>query len=149
MNSLGVNRNADPNGRWARMSEERKSRVRAYHKRYREENAEKVRLWKSRQLERHPDTAFRRHIKKFYGLSVEDFERKWKEQNGRCCICGVMMARGSKGGQRGCVDHDHNTGVVRGILCNLCNHSLERFERIENFAMRAMEYLDSWGSQCR
>ena len=95
--------------------------------------------------ERHPDTAFKRHIKKFYALSVEDFERKWNEQNGCCCICGVAMVRGSMGGRRGCVDHDHDTGSVRGILCSLCNHSLERFEKIENFATKAMKYLEYWG----
>ena len=71
--------------------------------------------------ERHPDTAFKRHIKKFYALSVEDFERKWNEQNGCCCICGVAMVRGSMEAERSALTTIMIPARCVGFFCSLCN----------------------------
>lgn len=51
-----------------------------------------------------------------------------------CAICGST-------GSRLALDHDHVTGAFRGYLCVRCNTSLERFERVGGFAVRAEAYL--------
>lgn len=57
--------------------------------------------------------------KQVYGITVEDYDRMFDEQGGVCAICG----NGTK--RRLAVDHNHETGVVRGLLCPRCNQHLE------------------------
>ena len=59
-----------------------------------------------------------------YGITQEEFERKIKAQNNRCAMCGALEDKTSKLSDGWCIDHDHNTGMVRGIICNICNVAL-------------------------
>ena len=59
----------------------------------------------------------RRNTLKAYGLSEADFEAKFEAQGRRCACCGATES----GGNNWCVDHDHTTQKVRGILCIRCN----------------------------
>lgn len=52
-----------------------------------------------------------------YGLSTEDYEALLVAQDGKCAICRDECETG----RRLCVDHDHETGRVRGLLCVRCN----------------------------
>ena len=55
-------------------------------------------------------------LKRVYGLSGEQYEEMVRRQKGLCKICGQAPDK------RGlCVDHDHITGDVRGLLCIRCN----------------------------
>lgn len=60
-------------------------------------------------------------LKSKYGLTLEDRERMLAAQTGCCKICakpeGVFKSPL-------CVDHDHETGKIRGLLCPSCNHRL-------------------------
>lgn len=62
---------------------------------------------------------------KKYGLSEEDYERLLAEQGGVCAICEEPPSGRWK---RLAVDHDHETGEVRGLLCITCNTLLGRLE---------------------
>jgi len=59
-------------------------------------------------------------LKRLYGISLEQFNILFEEQNGVCAIC--MGTNPS--GKRLAVDHDHETGQVRGLLCSMCNTRL-------------------------
>lgn len=52
-----------------------------------------------------------------YGLTMEEYEQMCRERDHRCDICG-------KSSKSPCVDHDHDTGLVRGLLCRKCNRGL-------------------------
>lgn len=54
-----------------------------------------------------------------YGIDLPDYERMLVEQDGACATC-----RSIPDGRDLCVDHDHTTGRVRGLLCDLCNRTL-------------------------
>lgn len=70
----------------------------------------------------------RRHrYKKVYGLSVADYELMLRQQKEKCLVCKDEPAQ-----YRLCVDHDHETGKVRGLLCHPCNLALGRFEKYKN-----------------
>lgn len=61
-----------------------------------------------------------RRAQTVYGLAPGDFERLRSAQGGRCAIC----RSAPRGNRPLVVDHNHQTGVVRGLLCDRCNHDL-------------------------
>ena len=63
------------------------------------------------------------------------------EQAGRCFICGT--GPGKRWGVL-CVDHDHETGAVRGLLCHACNSFLGR---IKDDPTTLVNYLGRWEVQ--
>jgi hypothetical protein len=58
-------------------------------------------------------------LKTSYGLSIEDYDKLFDLQLGKCKICGNVGERYKLN-----VDHDHTTGKVRGLLCKPCNLGL-------------------------
>ena len=71
-----------------------------------------------------------------------DYDVIWRNQGGRCGLCGSLDS-GSKNGFH--VDHDHDTGIVRGILCKSCNSELvASLERLiaAGLLERALEYVN-------
>jgi hypothetical protein len=57
-----------------------------------------------------------------YGITQDLFEQMKEAQDGRCACCG-------KKAKRLIVDHNHETGSVRGLLCYRCNMGLGHYER--------------------
>jgi hypothetical protein len=64
----------------------------------------------------------RKHLRREYGITPEEFENMLHSQNGQCAICGTFEADAKH--RRLHVDHDHITGKVRGLLCGRCNMML-------------------------
>jgi hypothetical protein len=63
-----------------------------------------------------------------YGVTPEWYGAKLTEQGGRCAICGrTPPVDGVKSASRLHVDHCHDTGDVRGLLCNRCNPGVGYF----------------------
>lgn len=78
-----------------------------------------------------------KHIKRAYGLSPAQYECMLAEQGGGCAICGIT----DHGGKNWHVDHDHETGAVRGILCQGCNHALGGARDNPDTLVAAAKYL--------
>jgi hypothetical protein len=76
-----------------------------------------------------------RRLKRRYGIDSTDFDRLLAEQDGRCAICMVPHS------DKWVVDHNHDTGKVRGILCNLCNVGLGHFSDSPESLQAALIYL--------
>lgn len=62
-----------------------------------------------------------RYLQRTYGISLERYEELLVEQGGTCATC---EAKPGDTARRFHVDHDHLTGVVRGVLCHSCNVTL-------------------------
>jgi hypothetical protein len=73
------------------------------------------------------------HLKRRYGLTSADVERMVEAQGGTCAVCQVKPPEH--------VDHDHETGAVRGILCFTCNLGLGNFEDDPHRLLLAHRYL--------
>ena len=69
-----------------------------------------------------------------YGISQEVYEEMISAQGGRCLIC-------RRKPDRLCVDHDHTSGAVRGLLCQSCNGGMGMFDDDPARMMRAVRYL--------
>lgn len=79
------------------------------------------------------------HVARTYGLPPETYDRLLTWQGGRCYICGVIPRK-----TRLAVDHDHETGEVRGLLCAGdqfgCNVALRRLLGHPSAGQRLAEY---------
>jgi hypothetical protein len=74
-----------------------------------------------------------------YGITYIDLQEMKFKQDYKCAICGISEIESKKSL---CVDHDHATGRIRGLLCHYCNFSLGGFrDNIENLK-NAIEYLN-------
>lgn len=80
-------------------------------------------------------------IKRAYGMTVEDYDRILAQQNGRCRICRRPPER-----TRLCIDHNHESGQVRGLLCSNCNALLGLARESQSILQAAIEYLDTYDS---
>ena len=69
-----------------------------------------------------------------YGIRESDYDEMYEDQEGRCLICNVHQ-------EVLCVDHDHQTKVVRGLLCKECNWGLGKFADDPNRLLAAAAYL--------
>ena len=77
---------------------------------------------------------------KFTGFTQEDFKSKLEEQGGVCAICGTD----DPGKLDFCADHDHATGIKRGVLCRKCNAGLGQFNDNPELIAKAIEYLSHY-----
>lgn len=82
-----------------------------------------------------PEQKRRWHMKARYGVSASEVDAMVSTQEGKCPLCDRPLE-----GKRPCVDHDHNTGRVRGVLCHRCNIRLGGWDDLE-WRKRALEYL--------
>lgn len=105
-------------------------RHRQYLRNYRKLNPEKYRLWDS-------DAA----LKKRYGISLAELNEMWAKQQGRCACCAREMKRGGQENLSGCVDHDHETGAVRALLCSGCNIAIAHLGEDPERCKLAAKYL--------
>ena len=77
-----------------------------------------------------------RYLRK-YGLTKNQVDDMLQNQNNKCEICKKEFGENN----RYCVDHDHNTGKVRGILCHPCNVSLGLIKDSIKTAQSMAKYL--------
>ncbi|MBV9125670.1 MAG: endonuclease VII domain-containing protein [Planctomycetes bacterium] len=90
---------------------------------------------------RNPRARFEAHLKTKYGLSLERYDEILAEQGGVCLICRKAPV-GKRRNERLSVDHNHETGKVRGILCHQCNAGLGWFRDDPKLLRSAAEYLE-------
>lgn len=88
---------------------------------------------------RHPKNRRRYHLSKTFGLTVEEYEEIEERQDWKCGICekALLEIRFPH------VDHNHETGRVRGILCFDCNVSLGGFKDNVDLLKKAIVYLEN------
>ena len=86
----------------------------------------------------------RRQRMKKYGISVEEYDALLARQNGTCAICKGPQHNGRQ--KRMHVDHCHETGLVRGLLCSRCNRGIGFFGHRADWMASAAGYLNPLAS---
>lgn len=84
-----------------------------------------------------------RQLRHRYGITRADYEKMYASQGGACIICGKSRPMQTAKGL--VVDHCHDTGKVRGLLCAGCNYSLGVFKDSSAVLLRAASYLQQHG----
>ena len=85
-----------------------------------------------------------------YDLSYEEYAAMLKKQNNRCAICKkkeTVINASNKKVQKLCVDHNHKTGKVNGLLCTSCNKALGLFKDDPDLLFQAYTYLVEAGKE--
>ena len=109
--------------RWEKHKKKIKAKNKDYYKKYKEK-------WKNYRL------------KKRYNITVADYNELLCQQKGCCAICGQKETSKNKWGLcQLAVDHDHNTGKVRGLLCTKCNLILGLAKDNIDILFKAINYL--------
>ena len=125
---------------YAAHREQRCKASRAYRSSHKEEYAAQKKCY--RQAHREKYAAYLReyrkthrdgHLQDRYGITEAEYERLRTAQHGCCAICGQKAKL--------CVDHDHATGKVRGLLCHNCNRALGGFKDRLDSLRNAVKYL--------
>jgi hypothetical protein len=83
-----------------------------------------------------------RHTMRHYGISLAERDAMLAAQDGRCGLthCRKAIAFGGKLGAH--IDHCHDTGRVRGVLCQQCNTSLGKLGDSIDSIRSVLEYLE-------
>ena len=108
-----------------------RARVLDGNMKWRTENPEKYKSRPSAGSERR--RIYRRQ--KYYGLSPEEYQKRWDRQHGLCAVegCGRPIRD---------IDHDHETGKTRDLLCSFCNTGLGLFKDDPALLRSAAKYLE-------
>ena len=103
-------------------------------------------------VSRTPKKRLEQHLKYKYGVTHDEFLVQWNEQKGCCAICTSelpdLMTYDNR--RRGyAIDHNHETGEFRGILCLTCNSLLGMAKDSEQVLVRAIAYLRKKGTYAK
>ena len=82
-----------------------------------------------------------RWLKENFNMTVDDYMVMYETQKGQCAICGSDQNGNRK---NFCIDHEHETGKVRGLLCHNCNVSVGLMKDSPALLRQAAEYLESF-----
>lgn len=115
----------------------RKHKDRDEHKRkkYYEDNKDKIK-------KRSKDSYYKckgDYLMENYGISIEVYNEMRRLQNNKCLICGNTFDNKTV---VACVDHNHTTGKVRGILCRTCNIGIGNLKDDISLLAMAIKYLE-------
>ena len=78
-------------------------------------------------------------LKRTYGITLKHKQEMYINQNGECAICKQPVSF-----NKICVDHCHENGVIRQLLCNRCNLFLGFLENLDTDLQNYLDYLDSF-----
>lgn len=108
---------------------------RAYQRDWRENNRDKTRAYSKAWKQAHPEKHASNVMKHRYGITHAERDAIMVAHNNACAIC-----KASDKPLR--VDHCHNTGTVRGVLCHNCNVALGHFKDNPEVIRKAIAYLN-------
>lgn len=77
-------------------------------------------------------------LKYLYGITSEQYNQMFLQQEGCCAICGKHQSEFKRAL---CVDHNHETGEIRGLLCSKCNLGLGNFKDDSEILKKAIMYV--------
>ncbi len=113
-----------------------------YRKEYRKTHSDEIAVRQKDWYEKHREDKFFYNkavmLLKNYGITYDEYITMFEQQDGYCAICGIHQ---SELKQALCVDHNHKTGIVRGLLCNACNTLLGNAKDDPEILNKSIQYL--------
>ena len=94
----------------------------------------KARKRESYERTKSPEKILRWNMMSKYGITPEEYNQMYEDQQFGCAVCRMPFDKLD-------VDHNHETGEVRGLLCAKCNLIVSYVENFEDLVINATEYL--------
>ncbi len=90
-----------------------------------------------------PEWRREHRLRQLYDMTIDAYDAMWDRQRGRCAVCSVEMVKtkAEDAKRYACVDHDHATHRVRGLVCHGCNRFLGAFEARQHLLPHIIAYL--------
>lgn len=102
-------------------------------------NAENLREWAKKNATHKGRLSHASHLRRAYGIDMDDYDRMLEAQGGVCAICAGQCRIKT----RLAVDHCHTTNRIRGLLCDDCNNGVGRFKDNPELLRAAAAYLET------
>ena len=108
------------------------------------DRSEYMKEWRAANQDKVEAQRWRARLKR-YGITEKVFNQMWEEQQGCCKICGTeMLLKAEEREPNECViDHNHETGDVRGLLCRTCNLGIGFLNEDPDMLRAAIGYLEN------
>ena len=90
------------------------------------------------------ESSRRAHLKRMYNITLEEYNEMLEKQDHKCMICGKTEMNYKN--KVLCVDHNHDTGQIRGLLCGLCNSGIGKFREDPQLLENTIKYLKYYES---
>jgi gas vesicle protein len=126
-----------------------KEKISERSKKWREENKEEIRSKASEHYKNNKDhyreKSRNKHLINVFGIDYIQYMEMLDKQNGVCAICGnpeVVIEKRTGKIKALAVDHDHNTGKIRGLLCYCCNKGIGYLKDNKEIIKNAYVYLE-------
>lgn len=121
------------------MTTDRQETKLAYNRAYNKANRDRLNAYRREHYAKNKHLYRNQMYKMRYGITIEDYNRMLEEQDNVCAIC-----KKDDGNRQLAVDHNHTTGLVRGLLCMKCNIMLGQIESSPIVLDNAFRYQGKW-----
>lgn len=120
-------------------------RRRAYQK-FREQRKADAKIYRAKYPDRVKAVNRNKRFKYLYGISLTEYNQMFDSQSGLCAICGKPESRLTVSGKpfNLSVDHNHQTGKIRQLLCYSCNSVIGYIKEDLKTAQALFNYLNKW-----
>jgi len=109
--------------------------ARNWHHTHKEHALTRNRQWKQENSARNAEVTSQRDMLRYHGITKEEANLLYSFFD-TCAVCGDSLLDKKKN-----IDHNHETGRIRGVLCTRCNLSLGNFKDSVEVLQRALDYL--------
>ena len=129
--------------RGSKYRDKNRSKCVEINRQYRLSNKEKIALYNKWYNDKHPEKRITNHYLSKYNITLEEYDKLLEKQDYRCIICG-SVGSGRVKYKRLCVDHNHETGQVRGLLCHKCNMAIGYVKEDPQIIINMLNYMNYW-----
>ena len=116
-----------------------KEKAKLYYKKNREAKLAYAAEYRKQKMAEDPNWKKLKEMAYKVGKTFEEveswFNKQWMKQQAQCAICGKVFCDDD------CIDHNHETNELRGLLCNLCNVGIGALKDSPAICLKANEYL--------
>lgn len=119
--------------------EERKLAKKQWRKNNPDKEREYCRKYYAKNKKQRYEDGRKRFLMNKFGITIEEYNNLFEKQKGCCAICGIHQNKLDK---KLAVDHGHETGEIRGLLCTRCNLLLGNVNDDISILINSIQYLN-------